>query len=84
MLAYWVSLLYNFRAGFYFCLAMPYSRGWLGKSELIGRHETDKGGNMITKEMKEAIDFCGCNDKACVLVYMGSSFSKDDYDEQCK
>ena len=36
------------------------------------------------KEMKEAVDFCGCNDKACVLVYMGSSFNKDDYDEQCK
>jgi hypothetical protein len=36
------------------------------------------------KEMKEAVDFCGCSDKACVLVYMGSSFSKDDYDKQCK
>ena len=36
------------------------------------------------KEMKEAVDFCGCNDKACILVYTGSSFNRDDYNEQCK
>lgn len=35
-------------------------------------------------KMSEAIDFCGCNDKACIVSYVSSSFSKEEYDKECK
>lgn len=34
-------------------------------------------------KIKDAVDFCGCNDKSCILLYMRDDFKVSDYNREC-
>lgn len=33
---------------------------------------------------ENAIEFCGCSDKSCILMYVNGDFNKFDYNKRCK